>query len=219
MTPTLADSPETENLRFTRTPNQLRDLSEQLERSGYQLDRLDQLGQSAADREKLLQGMKEIDPTINGDANEVLEDLSLYQQEIKNKKQWSAWEYTKQVPKKVWGQMKKHPYITAAIILGLAGVAAYATGYVGPNTFNTVRSWVMNKFLGAKVAGAAEAAKEGLAKAGEVAGSTIDNAGSALGNAARSIPLPPEVAVPQVPTTAPALDEALKALDALGKGG
>lgn len=213
----MTDAPENANLKFERTPDQLRDLMEQLERRGYNLERLDQKVRTADEKQALIRNLKEIDPTVNGNAENLAEELGLYRQETMAKKEWSTWDYVKEMPKKAWNTMKAHPYITAGIVLALLGVTAYATGYVDGNTFNNVRMWVMKQVAGSQMAGAAEAVKGAAANAGEMAGQVAEKAGAAASAAGDALPT---IAVPNVPTAMPpSVDDAMKILDALGKGG
>ena len=110
---------------FTRSPAQLGEILEKMEREGYNLKNLDKLDQRAIARMQVkgdtigeeIRLLKKIDPKINGNASQLLEDLTLYRQENMAKRRFSAWEYVKSVPRRIWGTIKAHPKVSIAISL------------------------------------------------------------------------------------------------------
>lgn len=162
---------------LSRTPDQLKKLLTKLDESGYKLDQLDELKKSAEKRADLIRQLKSMDPTLNGDAEQVVEDLGLYRQEVEAKKKWGVWEYVKSVPRRIWGTMKRHPYITAAIVIALGAAAAYYTG-VGPIVISKLKTWLMSTAFGQKMA---EMGGKVSAAAGEALGKGKELAGDAMG--------------------------------------
>ncbi len=183
---------------LVRTPDQLKDLLNKLDESGYKLEQLDELEASAAKREELIRQLKTIDPEINGDAEQLVEDLGLYRQEVEAKKKWSLWEYTKSVPRRIWGTMKRHPYITAAVIIALGAAAAYYTG-VGPVVVSKLKGWLMSTAFGQKMA---EFGGKASGVVGDMMGKGKDIAANIPGNVPDVVPSVPNVPTP-VPVPAP----------------
>lgn len=220
---------------LARTPEQLKKFLKQLEESGYKMDQLDELAKSAEKRADLIKKLKALDPKMNGEAEQVVEDLALYRQEVMAKKKWGAWEYVKSVPRRIWGTMKRHPYITAAVVIALGAAAAYYTG-VGPVVVSKLKNWLLSTAFGQKMA---ELGGKAVQMGGEVLEKGKDLAGDALGkgkdlladklpgigDAAPAVPpVVPNVPVPPVPpvapgaaplpSTIPSLEEASKLLEA-----
>src|SRR3989344_6462902 len=96
---------------FTRSPRVLGEILKKMVKEGYNLKNLDKLdrraierlnvkGDTAAEEIKLL---KKIDPSINGDARSLLEDLTLHHQEINQKMRSGSWVYVKSKPPTISG--------------------------------------------------------------------------------------------------------------------
>ena len=206
---------------FTRSPRVLGEILKKMVKEGYNLKNLDKLdrraierlnvkGDTAAEEIKLL---KKIDPSINGDARSLLEDLTLHHQETNAKKRFRSWEYVKSMPRRVLGTIKAHPKISIAIGIAALLAIAYFTG-VGGMVVDRVRDYAMKKMGAAGIAQATEAAAKAGAGAAESATEAAKGAVEALNT---TVP-PPPVPSP-LPTTVPSLDEAGKIIDALGRSG
>ncbi len=149
-------------------------------------------------------------PDLVGQAEGVYLDLKSVGRQMEIKKKWNTWEYVKSVPGRMWKTAKKHPWITAAIILGLGGVALYASGYGAP-LYSQFKNTVMNWFMGDKLALAKDAAGAVAEKAGELGDKAVEGA-KALKDA-----FPGGGSVPDVPVTpdySGVLDQVNKAANA-----
>lgn len=228
----MANQAPNENL-LARTPEQIKKLVGELEKSGLSLAKLDLRKASAEERAAYIKKLQEIIPSSQAEAEKALKEIGLFNQEVGAKKKWGAWEYAKSVPRRIWGTMKRHPYITAAVIVALGAAAAYYTG-VGPAVVGRLKTWLMSTAIGQKGA-------ELMGKAGEMAGEMVDKgkdlAGDALGkgkdlladklpgigDAAPAVPPVPEVpvppAVPPAPVAPPipSVEEAERMLDAAAR--
>jgi len=192
---------------LTRTPEQLKAYMKQLEESGFKMELLDQYAESAQKRSELLQQLQKIDPTLKvdvaqmEDTDRLVEELALYRQEVAAKKKWSLWEYVKSVPRRIWGTMKRHPYITAAVVIGLGTAAAYYTG-VGPVVVGKLKAWLMSTAFGQKMAGlggkAMGAAEGAVGKGKELAEGAIGKGKDLIAQ----LPGVPD-ATPQAPVATP----------------
>lgn len=206
---------------FTRSAAQLGEILKKMEREGYNLKNLDKLDQRSIARMQVkgdtvaeeIRLLKKIDPKINGNATQLLEDLTLYRQENAAKRRFSAWEYVKSVPGRIWGTIKAHPKISIAIGIAALLAIAYFTG-VGGMVVDRVRDYATKKLGAAGIAQATEAA----AKAGAGAAETVTEAAKGAAEALKTTVPPPPAPTP-LPTTAPSLDEAQRIIDALGKSG
>ena len=194
---------------FVRDAEQMQGILEQLEKRGYSLDRLDTLTQAADQKEELVTHLRDIDPSLNGNVDHLIEDLNLYKQEAASKKKWSLWGYVKEIPGRVWKTVKKHPKKTIALVVVAGLIAAgFYTGAI-PYAITQAKAWLAAQ----GVWGAAE-------KAGEAASAGVEAAKDAAGRAIENLPKPPPApTVPPMPTQVPGLDEAGRVLDALEKGG
>lgn len=210
---------------ITRTAGQLQRILNQMEEEGYdlrKLDRLDQqslaklsVGGNVAGEEIAL--LKKIDPEINGNVDRLLSDLLLYRQETETKKKWTAWEMVKSIPGKIWGTVKRHPYLSTAVILGLLVAAAYSTG-LGGIAVGRVKDWI-----------ASALAKAGIGEAAKTVAGAAEGATKAAESVIKSIPQPPvPPALPATPLPAPpplprnlpgSIDDALKILEGLERAG
>lgn len=193
---------------LTRTPEQLKAYMKQLEESGFKMELLDQYAESAQKRSELLQQLQKIDPTLKvdvaqmEDTDRLVEELALYRQEVAAKKKWSLWEYVKSVPRRIWGTMKRHPYITAAVVIGLGTAAAYYTG-VGPAVVGKLKAWLLSTAAGQKIAewgGKASAAASEMVGKGK---GLVDGAIKDGKDLIAQLPGVPD-ATPQAPATPPA---------------
>ena len=206
---------------FTRSPAQLGEILEKMDREGYNLKNLDKLDQRAIARMQVkgdtigeeIRLLKKIDPKINGNASQLLEDLTLYRQENMAKRRFSAWEYVKSVPRRIWGTIKAHPKVSIAIGIAALLALAYFTG-VGGIVVDRVRDYATKKLGAAGIAQATDAA----AKAGAEAAGTATEAVKGATEALRTV-VPPPPAPSPLPTAIPSLDEAGKIIDALGRSG
>ncbi len=218
-----------------RTPEQIKKLVGDLEKSGLSLAKLDLRKASAQERAEYIKKLQEIIPSSEEEAKKALNEIAEYSREINAKKKWGAWEYAKSVPRRIWGTMKRHPYITAAVVIALGAAAAYYTG-VGPVVVSKLKNWLMSTAFGQKMA---ELGGKAVQMGGEVLEKGKDLAGDALGkgkdlladklpgigDAAPAVPpVAPNVPVPPVPpvapgaaplpSTIPSLEEASKLLEA-----
>lgn len=212
---------EVQDRPFVRSPKQLRDIVEQLDARGYELEKLDELKRTVEEKEQLATHLRDIDPSINGNVDHLVEDLALYRQEAEAKKSWSVWEFVKSVPGRLWNTVKKHPRITAAVVAAGLIAAAYYSG-LGAIAVDRIRDWVMTKFGGGALAGAAEAAKGAAEGAAETVTGAVESAAEAAEGVIESMPKPPfitpePVPIPSLPTGVPSAEEALKILEELEK--
>lgn len=145
---------------LVRSPEQMDDLLEKLEFEGYERDRINAIGGSVDQQEELVKTIKKLDPTVNGNANELLKDLRGYQRETELEKTW--WEKVKELPANVWDWTKRtikaHPYITAGVVITALAVAAYYTG-VGAYLIAPLQQWIASQPEGAVQRLAEEALK------------------------------------------------------------
>jgi len=208
-----------------RTPEQIKKLVGDLEKSGLSLAKLDLRKASAQERAEYIKKLQEIIPSSEAEAQKALNEIAEYSKEINAKKKWGMWEYAKSVPRRIWGTMKRHPYITAAVVIALGAAAAYYTG-VGPVVVSKLKNWLMSTAFGQKMAelgGKAvqmggEVLDKGKELAGDAMGKGKELADSALGkgkdlladkipgmgDAAPAVPpVAPSVPVPPVPPVAP----------------
>lgn len=212
---------------FVRRPEEMQRYIDKLKEDGYELDRLDELVKVTDEKEGLIKSLKAYDPSLNGDTDNLLEDLALYRQEALAKKKWTLWEYVKSVPERVWGTIKAHPYLATGIVVTLGGIAAmYYTG-AGSVVIGRLRDWLTSYMAANSLSGAAEAAKDVAGQAAE----TVRDAGAAakegisgalegisIPSAPVSAPTLPSGSIP-LPTTAPSLEEADMILRGLEMGG
>lgn len=114
-------------------------------------------------------------PDMVNQAEGVYLDLKSVARQVDIKKKWNTWEYVKSVPGRIWKTIKKHPWATAAVVVGVGGLALYASGYGAP-LFSQFKNAVIQWFMGDKVAAAAETAREAAGAIGEKAGELGDKA-------------------------------------------
>jgi hypothetical protein len=183
-------------------------------------ERLGEMEEAARTRKEMLEHLLQKNPSLNGDGERVIEDLSLLEQEAETKKEWNLWEGAKRLPGRAWETVKAHPYLTAAVAAALLVAIAYSTGAVGPHTFEAIRSWVMTKFGPGAAAEAAReaagAAAEAGAEAAEAAAEAVKGAAEAAGEILQPSPLPPPP--PLTPPEIPDAETARKILEALEQG-
>ncbi len=207
---------------FVRAPDKMQGYLDRLNERGYQLERLDELVQVTDEKEKLVRSLKEYDPTLNGDVDNLIEDLALYRQEAEAKKRWTLWDYVTYVPRRVWGAIEAHPYIATGVVLTLAGVAAmYYTG-AGTVVVGRLRDWLTSYMTGNAVSKATEAAGEVAGQAADMATGAAETAKEGIGNALEGMNIPEMPAPPPaapVPTEIPSLQEADMILKGLEMGG
>ncbi len=180
-----------------RTPEQIKKLVGDLEKSGLSLAKLDLRKASAQERAEYIKKLQEIIPSSEAEAQKALNEIAEYSKEINAKKKWGMWEYAKSVPRRIWGTMKRHPYITAAVVVALGAAAAYYTG-VGPVVVNKLKTWLLSTAFGQKMAElggkAAEMGGEVLGKGKELLADKLPG----VGDAAPAVPNIPNVPVPPV---------------------
>ncbi len=207
---------------FVRTPEQMGVVLKRLEKTGYELRRLDTLMDAADEKHDLVTRLKTIDPTLNGNADALIQDLALYRQEAGAKKRWSAWEFIKSIPGKLWGVVKRHPKTSILIATAALAAAAYYTGF-GGMAVNYVKKWLISKFPSLALGQAAETAGAATAKVGELAAGAASKGEVAAGalktaaeGVANTISVPPApVVVPSLPNTLPGAAEAADILRSL----
>ncbi|MBU2259434.1 hypothetical protein KKC44_02395 [Patescibacteria group bacterium] len=164
------------------------ELQDYLEDVGYDIDRLHAMGDSVAEREQLITSLKERNPTLNGNAEALVEHLRLNHQELERKESW----YTKllKLPGKAlrysWETVKAHPYITAAVVIGLTAAALYYSGAAAAG-YGWLKAKVMESMVGEGAAGAVGAGKDAAIAAGEKVAEVGGAAGEAVGGAAESV--------------------------------
>ncbi len=212
---------------FVRAPEKMQGYLDRLNERGYQLERLDELVQVTDEKEKLVRSLKEYDPTLNGDVDNLIEDLALYRQEAEAKKRWTLWDYVTYVPRRVWGAIEAHPYIATGVVLTLAGIAAmYYTG-AGTVVVGRLRDWLTSFMTGNAIANAKDAAGEVIGEAKDMAAGAAETAKEGIGKALEGMHVP-EMPVPAstippgsipLPKTAPSLEEADMILKGLEMGG
>ncbi len=126
---------------------QLQEMSDNLETQGYDRARLQASLASAEGRKETINKFGEMYPSLNGQKEQVLEDISTLQQESAKKETFlgKVWEGTKETGRilakpVVWGWefAKKHPYITTGVVLTAAGLAAWYTGIIPAS----ISAWV-----------------------------------------------------------------------------
>lgn len=203
---------------LVRGPEQMRAYLDRLNAEGYEMERLDEMLSVTAERQELAQRLKEYDPTLNGDVDHLVEDLALYRQELETKKTWSTWEYVKSIPGRVWETIKAHPYITGAVVTGLAAAGAY---YYYPGAAAAIvgrlRDWITPYVLGNGAAAALETAGEAASAVQEAVPAAAATAEEAIGGALESAA--PMSAPAPIPTEIPSLNEAAEILQGLENGG
>lgn len=160
-----------------RTPEQIKKLVGDLEKSGLSLAKLDLRKASAQERAEYIKKLQEIIPSSEAEAQKALNEIAEYSKEINAKKKWGMWEYAKSVPRRIWGTMKRHPYITAAVVIALGAAAAYYTG-VGPVVVSKLKNWLMSTAFGQKMA---ELGGKAVQMGGEVLDKGKELAGDAMG--------------------------------------
>jgi hypothetical protein len=203
------------------------DLVEKLEKRGYAVDRLFEFANSAKAREDLAKHLRDIVPDINGNVDNLIEDLGLYLQETVGKTTWSAWEYIKSIPRRIWNTIKKHPR-TAALVgsAALLGVA-YFSGVTPAVAVGYARSWLgkylVNTGLGEALGLGAEAV-EAVGAAAESGAAALEGAEAAMGEMIEAtpmgdLPLPTPPAAPgpiNLPSTMEEASEVFRALERSG---
>ncbi|MBU0458005.1 hypothetical protein KJ652_00365 [Patescibacteria group bacterium] len=180
-----------EHFEFPVFRNQ-REFGEYMSDIDYDVDRLHTTADSVGDREDLMAALQKKYPELNGNASKLVEHLRLNHQELERKESWFT--KLKKMPgramKATWETVKAHPYITAAVVLGITAAALYYTG-AGATAISWIKAKVMGSLLGEGVAGAGEVVAEAgevVAEAGEVAGNVADAVGEAAGAAGETIP-------------------------------
>src|SRR3989344_1563307 len=192
---------------FLRSPKELGDILSKMEHEGYNLNNLDRLDQRAFEKLRIkgetaaeeINLLKKIDPSINGNVVDLLEDLTLYRQENAAKRRWNAWEFVKSVPRRIWGTIKAHPKVSIAIGIAALLALAYFTG-VGGIVVDRIRDYATKKLGAAGIAQAPEAAAKVGAEAAGTATEALEGAKSAMGKLIEATPMKD---LP-IPTTPPA---------------
>lgn len=117
---------------FSRSPEQMKTMIEQLSKERFPIERLGSLANAADARKDLVDDFKRITGT-NGDANKVMQELALYSRESHRGEKFLEQANTpekKNLFRRGWEGIKnfakKHPYVTAALVAAMVagGVAA-----------------------------------------------------------------------------------------------
>jgi len=97
-------------------------------------------------REDLVEAIRKFDPAVNGNVDQLMDQLSLYRREAQRKQQWTK-ESEKSWPRRIWekaiGAIKAHPYITTGLVLGAGGAALYYTGW-GAVLVEKIKAWLLS---------------------------------------------------------------------------
>ncbi len=110
-----------------------KEMNEFLEGIGYrEIDRLATVGRSVEDREILLKKLKEADPSLNGNADALIDHLNLNHQEIERKESWlkKLLKLPGKVLSYIWSTIKAHPFLTTAAVVGLLYYTGLGTSLV-----------------------------------------------------------------------------------------
>ncbi len=205
---------------FQRSPAELQDLLHRMEDEGYELDNLDRFDQRALEAlrvrddaaEEEIHLLKRLDPSINGNVVDLLEDLTLYRQENMAKQGWGMWEFFTSIPGRIWGTIKAHPKTSVAIgATALIALGLYTEA--GTTILSYVKAWIAKYLAANQVAALAS----GAGNAAEAAAEAAKGAVEAVGGALENIPPPPMPA--DMPTTIPGVDETQTIIDALERSG
>lgn len=204
-------------------PERLQEYIEKLDERGYQLERLDQLHDAAAQKEELVTHLREIDPSLNGSAEHLAAILPVYRQENRAKKEWTTWDYLKAPFTGTWNFMKKHPKTSIAVGTAAVGALLYYTGW-GTQAALAAKEWLQAQLIPAGLLEAKEAiaagtqtVTEGVTAAAETVTEGVTAAQEAapglLEQATEIIKPTPEIVVPPVtptplPIQVPVADEA-----------
>jgi len=215
---------DTEALKYRpllRNPEQMTKVLEQLKKRGYAIERLDVFDETKAQENGLLDELHDIDPEVDGNVDQLRQELRLYQQESAKKRSWL--EKIPVIGKPLnwaWKTVKAHPYLTTAAVVAGAGALAYYTGY-GAILLARVQTWAapMLEKVGGWVGVAGEKVAEATEAVGEAAGAATDKVGEVaegakemLGKGTEAMPAPEPM-----PTKIPPIDDAKDFLDTFEK--
>lgn len=211
------DTVEPPKFEMPKSPDDFRKLAEELKGRGMSV--LDAKDGAALERKDAIQYLKDT-YNLNGQAENVIEDLELFHQEAEAKKEWSTWDYVKYPFKKTWEVVKAHPYLTAIAVTTAVGAGAYYTGALTP-AIEAVKSWLVSLSIPGM-----DKAAETLGKGVEIGKEALTEVKDGAGELLKKVPTPdvptPPVptppVIPDIPKTMP-LDEAQKFLDGLDKLG
>lgn len=93
------------------------------------------------DRAVLLDSIHEQYPDLNGQAEQVAEDLELFHSEAEKKKEFSTWGYVKETAKKTWEIAKKYKWwLVGAAAVGLTAYGFYSGAI--PAAYQSVKTWL-----------------------------------------------------------------------------
>lgn len=93
------------------------------------------------DRAYLLQQLRTVDSTLNGQAEVVASDLELFHAEAEKKKEWNTWDFVKETGKKTWEVAKKYKWwLVGAAAVGLTAYGFYSGAI--PTAYNAVKTWL-----------------------------------------------------------------------------
>lgn len=171
---------------------------DRLESDGYKMDRLNAKDRTASEEQDLVERLHRMDPSLNGNAEHLAEDLALYKQEIGSKKKWNLWGKVKEIPGKTWNFIKTHKKTSIVVGIGLLIAAAYFSG-VGGIVLDRVRAWMLANGYDNLVERAGQMANK--------AKDAVKGAKDALGEAFKKAPIPepgPVTPSPVPPVTPPA---------------
>lgn len=187
--------------RFRR----IEELKDYLTERGLTLEHLRNARNNVTRRTEFVEALRK--SGVNGQAEKLASYLPRVGQEFERKTSFleKAGSVLKAPFKWTWEAAKRHPYITAAVIVALLGIAAYYTG-VGPAVIGRIKAWIASKFgVGA------------LGKAAETAGEAAEAAKDAAGGLIEKIPEITPTPSPMPPPT-PLPTEVIETLDQLFKG-
>jgi len=146
---------------------------ERLKMLGIQktLDEIEQELNTQEGKQRIARAIKDADSSVNGNIDGILDQIDLNREQLQKKE--SFFKRMLKLPGKalnsVWRTIKKHPYLTATLLIALATGGAYYLGYLPKVDWGSL--WARLKNLlkfgggGGAAAGAGEAAAEGAAEA------------------------------------------------------
>lgn len=204
--------PELADVDRIRKPEQLERM---LSRFDFSLDKLRGKKNAVERRQLLTQALER--GGLNGRSREMAEKLLRKSQEFDRKESFLSKVKEKLTAplRRTFEVIKRHPYITAAVIIAVLGAASlYYTG-AGPAILAKIKTWVASKF-GAGAMGKAVEAVGGAAEAAkDAAGAAVEGAKDAAGGVIDKMPMPQPKPVPPSP---PFPTEVTETLDQLMKG-
>lgn len=130
--------------RFRR----IEELKEYLTERGLTLEHLRNARGNVERRKEFVEALRK--SGVNGQAEKLASYLPRVGQEFERKTSFleKAGSVLKAPFKWTWEAMKRHPYITAAVIVALLGIAAYYTG-VGASVIGKIQEWIAKQPDGA----------------------------------------------------------------------